>query len=74
MCQHPFSVNKNVFSKSYRRTNLSPCQFGQTPLHYAFIYSAPMEILNILGNPGSQQNMKDVVSLCDNENVDFLIC
>ncbi|GFS26785.1 ankyrin-1-like [Elysia marginata] len=34
--------------------------FGQTPLHYAYIYSAPKEIFDILKRPGSQQNVKDV--------------
>lgn len=34
--------------------------FGQTPLHYAYIYSAPREIFSILEKVGSQQVSRDV--------------
>ncbi|RUS86119.1 hypothetical protein EGW08_006139 [Elysia chlorotica] len=37
--------------------------FGQTPLHYAYIYLAPTEIFAILEKRGSQQNIKDVFDL-----------
>ncbi|GFN88632.1 ankyrin-1-like [Plakobranchus ocellatus] len=34
--------------------------FGQTPLHYAYIYTAPQEIFHILEKAGSRKDVKDV--------------